>query len=254
MRKIGSILFIFILLTGCSVLKKGNKSNAEISVDLEKNSLEDKLEKQNLTNRSFFIQKADIEVYTDNENQSFSASIRFVVPDTFLISLRSKSGIEAARIFISKDTLLINDRINRKLYYGKPEYLEGRYGFSASLLPVILGDFIKDNKEEIINTNCLEGKLDLEQFLNGLKIRYTVDCKRGKIILVTQEGSLRDIDNKVRYSNFIRHGDILIPAKIQINIAESMTNINIRFKKIESPWKGSIEFIPGNKYELIELR
>ena len=33
-----------------------------------------------------------------------------------------------------------------------------------------------------------------------------------------------------------------------------MVNIDIRIEKIESTLNGKIEFIPGNKYELIELR
>ena len=39
------------------------------------------------------------------------ATIKYELPDKYLISIRSKAGIEAARIFITKDTVLINDRI-----------------------------------------------------------------------------------------------------------------------------------------------
>jgi hypothetical protein len=236
------------------VIKKGYKSNDVISGRIESNSLMEGLEKQNLTNNSFFIQKAQIEVSSDEVNQKFNGSIKFVTPGKYLISLRSKAGIEAARIFLSDDTILINDRINRKLYYGKPEVLNRKYRISASVMPIVLGDYIKDNKSINENIPCSEGKLDLERFVNGLKIRYTVDCKKAKIILAQQKGSLNNVITEINYGDFIKTGDILTPAKIHIEYTKSMVNIDIRIEKIESPWNGNIEFIPGYKYELIELR
>jgi hypothetical protein len=236
------------------VIKKGYKSNDVISGRIESNSLMEGLEKQNLTNNSFFIQKAQIEVSSDEVNQKFNGSIKFVTPGKYLISLKSKAGIEAARIFLSDDTILINDRINRKLYYGKPEVLNRKYGISSSLIPIVLGDYVKDNKSNNENIPCSEGKLDLESFVNGLKISYTVDCKKAKIILAQQKGSLNNVVTEINYGDFIKTGDILTPAKIHIKYIKSMVNIDIRIEKIESPWNGNIEFIPGNKYELIELR
>ena len=107
----------------------------------------ERIENQNLTKRNFFIQKAEIEILSEEENQKLIASIKFIYPDQYLISLKSKTGIEAARIFITDDTVLINDRINRKLYFGKPAQLKNKYGISPAVLPVVLGDFIKGNSK-----------------------------------------------------------------------------------------------------------
>lgn len=254
MRKVSFILFLFIFLTECSLIKKQSQSNNEAPGGIESNSLMERLEKQNLTNNNFYIQKAEIEVSSDQESQKFTGSIKFVTPGKYLISLRSIAGIEVARIFLTDDTILINDRINRKLYYGKPEALSRKYGISASVLPIVFGDYIKGNKIISENTPCFEGKQEIEYDVHGIKVRYTADCKKSKIVLAQQEGSVLDVVTEIEYRDFIKTGDILTPSKIQIKYFKSMINIDITIKKMEFPWIGSIEFIPGNKYELIELK
>ena len=71
--------------------------------------------KNNLSKENFYIQKADIKVTQDNISVRFIASIKFRKPDSLLISVKSRTGIEAGRAFITKDTILINDRIKQKI-------------------------------------------------------------------------------------------------------------------------------------------
>ena len=59
------------------------------------------------------------------------------MPDKFLISIKSHTGIEVARIFLTGDSIMINDRINKKLYYGSTSYLKNKYGLTTAVFPVI---------------------------------------------------------------------------------------------------------------------
>jgi hypothetical protein len=56
---------------------------------------------------------------------------------------------------------------------------------------------------------------------------------------------------EIAYNHFVNIFNGLTPSGIRISYGNSI--IGIKLGKIESPWNGSIEFIPGKKYDLIEL-
>lgn len=253
MRKINFILFLVILSTGCSVIRIGGNRNYELSNEIIAERLLENIKKQNITTNNFFIQKAEIEISSQEGTEKVLGSIKFKRPDKYLISIKSRAGIEGARIFISDDTILINDRINKKQYYGSPQYLKRKYGITASVLPVILGDYITDNFSDNSQAKCSDGKLDIDCIVGGIKIKYVIDCKKGKTILAIPENSLNNGGIEIQYSDFLKSGDIIIAGKIEIKDFQGMTTIKIKIQKIESPWNGNIEFIPGNKYEILQL-
>ena len=57
----------------------------------------------------------------------------------------------------------------------------------------------------------------------------------------------------MNFSHFKREDNILIPGEIEIEDLIRMTKILLRLKRIEYPWNGTIEFIPGSRYEQIPL-
>lgn len=210
------------------------------------------LKSQNLSGSSFFIPKAEVEISAEGMKEKFVASIKYVAPGSYLISLRSRTGIEAARVMATPDTLLINDRFNRKLYYGKPEYLGLKFGIPFEALPLIFGDYAPGSQD--VSGNCINGKMSFESYLKGLRVLYTADCQKDKLIDAVQEGSLGSIVNEIHYDNFESTGDILIPSMVKIRNTKLNAELTIRFGKVERPWDGTIDFIPGNRYDLIELR
>ncbi|MCX6253758.1 MAG: DUF4292 domain-containing protein [Bacteroidia bacterium] len=253
MQKIILILFVVILSTGCSVIRNGSKKNYKSGSEILPEKLFESIRKQNITLDNFFIQKAEIDIVTKNGKEKLLGSIKFRKPDKYLISIKSKIGIETARIFISNDTILVNDRINRKQYFGSTQYLEIKYGINDSVLPLIFGDYVAEILSDKIVEKCPNGKLDVDCIVGGIRIKYLIDCKRGKSILTIAEKGSNDNKIEFNYGSFIKTGDALIPRKIEIKDLQSMTTIEIRIKKIETPWDGNIEFIQGNRYELMQL-
>lgn len=207
--------------------------------------------KQNISNTNFFIQKAEVEIINGENTESFLASVKYIAAGTYLISLRGKSGIEAARIYITPDTVLVNERINRQLLFGKPAYLEKKFGIPVELVPIVFGDFITGNKNSENVSPCENDRLKLERNVQGVNIIYTVDCRKGKIISATREGSINGRLADFKYGKFLNEGEGFFPSEIQLDYLGSI--MKIRIVKFESPWEGSIEFIPGNNYEQIEL-
>ena len=62
MRKVSLILFLILLSTGCSVLRDRKKKDAEVSKDNITEGLLEKIKKQNINEKGFFIQKAEIKI------------------------------------------------------------------------------------------------------------------------------------------------------------------------------------------------
>ena len=251
MRKITFIFYLFIFITGCSVIKKKSFSDNKLSERFQDSSYLERVERQNITAQSFFIQRAEIEIISGEGGQIFLANVKFTFPDKYLISLKSKAGIEAARIYFTKDTVLVNDRIKKKLYYGKSMSLSKKFGFTSEVLPIILGDFIKGNVKSIEKVVCEDDMADLDCSVSGMKISYKFDCKKMKVISARQESGFNSDNVMIEFGTFIKAGYCLMPSRIRVNSNKS--EIIVKIKKIESPWEGTIEFIPGSRYDLIEI-
>ena len=252
MWKISFILFLLILSTGCSVIRSGRNRNYGISKEIISDKLFENIIKQNITLNNFFIQKSEIEISSQEGTQKVLGSVKFETPGKYLISIKSITGIEIARIFIYEDTIRINDRINRKQYSGSNQYLKSKYGITTSVLPVLFGDYITDNLYDS-KAICTEDKLDNITIIDGIKIKYIIDCKKGKIISAVSGKRVNEEKIEIQYGSFFRNGNGYIPGEIEINDFQKKIKIYIKIKRIEYGWSGKIEFIQGNKDELIQL-
>lgn len=253
MQKISSILFLVVIISGCSVLKKGSDKYAGDSDNyLPVNNIQSTKSK-NITANSFFIEKAEIEIVSPGLKEKFLGSIKFEKEGKYLISLKSLTGIEVARIFVSEDTLLANDRINRKLYYGYPDYFLRKYGIPEALLPVIFGDLVGDKIAGKDSSECIDGRLNQAYLIKGIRMLYVIDCKKNKIISAVPENSFRSESFRINYTKFTKRNELIFPVQIDITDTQRNTTIKIKIIKITSGLKDKIEFIPGNKYELIRL-
>lgn len=210
-------------------------------------------ENLNITKRNFFIQKAEIKIVDEDGTNSFLGSLKFEQPDRFLLSLRSKTGIEAARIYLTTDTVLINDRINRILYMGSPMALKRKYGISASLLPVVLGDFIMSEGSDAGSVTCVDGRQDIISIIDGMRIQYTIDCKLMKAVRALPDNSLQRTGIELIFEDFFSEAKSVIPGSIEIKESRNKSSVEIKILKFESPWTGKIEFVPGNNYEIQQL-
>jgi hypothetical protein len=253
LRKVAFILIVIILSVGCSVSRKQRKNLTAGFNSSNINELVQSIVSQNLTSRSFYIQKAEFRIKTEQGERSSLGSIKFLMPDKFLIEIKSKAGIEVARIFLSGDSILVNDRFNKKLYYSSASILKNKYGLTTSLLPVALGDFVNEKKLDSSMIKCIDGKVNIEGAVKSVKVNYLIDCELGKSILTVPEDNINENILEISYSDFFRTNEINTPGKIEISEKKSKTTIEIVIMKILSPWEGTIEFIPGKQYQKIPL-
>jgi len=254
LRKVAYILIIAILTVGCSASRKVKRKNISNENLHKYDNTYHGILNQNITARSFYVERADFKIKSEDGEKSGFGTIKFLMPDRFLISLKSNTGIEIARIFISGDSIKINDRIDKKTFYGSTSFLKKKYGLTTSILPVILGDYVNDMNPDSVRINCIDGKSDVEGTVKDVRINYLIDCEKGKSVVTEPDKNANEYGLQIKYSDFFVSGDINIPGNIEISDNQRNTTIEIRIQRIVIPWEGTIEFIPGKQYEKINLR
>jgi len=158
LRKIIYIaICLSVILSACSAAKKAGRTTSSSVYETTDGSTIESVIANNLSTEDFYIQRADINVMQSNYSARLNASIKFKKPDTLLITVRSRAGIEAGRALITKDTILINDKINNKLFIGSPAVIGPKYGIEPSLIFLIIGDVIVNENDKKTYIDCQKG-------------------------------------------------------------------------------------------------
>ena len=240
-------------LVACSVTRNKSKETYDKSLIPDSENILESVKRQNLTGRGFYIQKAEIELKTQNGKEKFIGTVKYEYPGKYLISIKSRTGIEGARIYISGDSILVNDRINKKLYIGNSLYFKRKFGLNQYFIPLIFGDILEDKSNEDAKEKCSGDKLNIYSVVKGVTLNYNIDCKKRKTIVVNQVKDSVEHGIRIKNDKFFNIGSILVPGIIEFEESQSNTIVRIKIIRAEAPWAGSVKFIPGKDYELIEL-
>jgi hypothetical protein len=243
-------LILLISLSGCFALKTSKTKQEYISTrtpDIEK------IRNQNLSVSDFNIKKAEIEINIGGEKQKLLASVKYKIPGLWLISMKSNTGIEVARAFITKDTLLINDRLHKKVYHGNISTIEEKYGIPFIALPVLFGDFIENDIYSMDSTRCSEGNNIRTIEVNKFKTEYCISCRESKILSskINSPGKREII---IAYSKINTNESKKYPARIVIRYPEKECIMEIKIRNIDFNNIEKMDFFPGKGYENILLK
>lgn len=240
-----------LFLFGCAGTKELTfEGNSGIS----KNAAQvvSKTVRRNITAGGFFIHKGRILSTDENGRISLYFTMKFTPPSKYLISIRSKTGFEAFRVYLTEDTVLINDRLNKSVLYGNANDFERIVGLPAALLKVSLGDlFLADPKlqpDEI----CIENEVRINEYFMGLMVKSTIDCRIEKVKSVLLTTGVPDEFVTIEYKK-AREDNYGLPRKVEINDFRRKIKITLSLDKYTSPWVGDIEFIPGLGYTVKPL-
>jgi hypothetical protein len=244
---------VVLVCYGCAVnkLTERNRNNKELNNPTY--GLLERVEANNLTNNNLFIEKGKISIIKPDGEQNAFFSMKFVKPDKYLISVRSIVGMEFARILLTKDTILVNDRINKKILFGKAFEFERIAGIPLELIKIGVGDIVTEEQKVKVNNTCIEGRMSYESLFKGQKIEFIIDCKKGKVLKAVINNGLIKKDIEINFKNYRRAGNLQIPEKIEISDLNRNIKVFIRIEKVKAPWQGEIEFIPGKGYEKQKL-
>lgn len=253
MRKVILIITSAVIVSGCSLLRR----SAGLPVKERKISNAELIEAtldNNISGRNFYISKASVVARTEGNLTRFIASIKYRRPDSLLLSIRATIGTEVARVFMTADTIMINDRINRDLIVGKPGARTLKYGISPDIFFMILGDLVLNGQSKSEIPECMEGNANYAGRINGKSIMYFIDCKRQKITKTRVEEDIYTGSVDLKFSKFGNFSGAVVPGRIDLTEPESRTEIRIEIEKMDSEWNGNIEFKPGTNYNVRHLR
>jgi len=250
------IIILLFIISGCSakrMLVNRNGADQESSEEVIR-----RVGENNISNNGYNIEKANLSFKVNGETQKFMFSVKFNLPDRYLISVKSLTGIEGARIFITDDTLLINDRIGKRVMYGEPEEIEEKIGVSGKMIGIVFGDFFVSEKGFKGIPGNKEFNLVVNQKYGDMVIRSEISRDLGKVISYTVSSSARQRaipgdSTIIRFSKF-RRDKLKIPANIEINNKQRNISAKIRIDRITAPWDGEIEFIPGKGYKTERIK
>ena len=252
MYKVGLILLLFYIFSaGCAVR---NIDLPEIAGETRVSSerILGQVAARNITNGGFFVQKGKISTSGEAGRINLLFTMKYVKPGNYLISLRSITGIEAFRVYISQDTVLINDRLNQEILYGKPADFERITGIHPDLLRISLGDIVFTGNEIVDVGGCSGGEIKLEGNYKGLLINTIVSCGVEKVKSAVLNRGIPDRTINIDYKKH-RFDYYRIPRRIEVNDYSRNVTIKVKIEKYLSPWVGDVEFIPGNGYSIKSL-
>jgi hypothetical protein len=241
---------LLILLSACTAVKTGKiraKYNNSASTDIKE------VLSKNISNSDFYIEKAEIKISVNGEKQNLFAFVKYKMNGLWLVSLKSRTGIEFARARISSDSLLINDRMNKKLYVGISKEIEDKYGIPFKMLPILFGDIVLDNEYKPDSITCTGGISNIQIRYGSVETEYSIGCKAQKAVRAIIKSSQRK-NMEIYYSGTKTFEGKEVPERITIKDANTDSIIeiwikNINFKNIER-----IDFTPGREYKKILVK
>jgi hypothetical protein len=240
------IVILIVTLHGCSVAHYTTVGNGDQEAGSDVNIIEN-VRSNNICEENFFIEKGEITINRGNDAERFLFTVKYNKPGIWLISIRNFAGLEGARIYLSGDTVLINDRIGKRVLFGKAVDLEKLTGFSSLLINSLFGDLIlpeSREKPEIVQNN---NKYAIIQNIQGKSWKSVIDMNKGKVAFFSLQSSGGKEILKIKYSKFSRAGRH-IPRAIELNETSENLIASIRLKRMQIPWTGDIEFISGKGY------
>ena len=204
MKKSGKIIFVIVLtgllFGGCSPQRKALKGGeGEI--------------------RTLWIKKYDI-AYCDDNKAHGRIGIRYIKDSVLLVTVRNKSGMEGARIYMYRDSVFIYNRV-KKTYY-------------SEAVPLSLHKFPKEKDIKYKEQGLLR-KDDQKKFFEydlgkGKRVAIYIEKYReiGKGYYIPEEMKIR---TRYEGENYCYH---LSSPEYQINAAFSVKKISsgAKYKKV----------------------
>jgi hypothetical protein len=237
---------LLIFVWGCAPKRYAGEKSSGTS-ESASDGIIGRVLRNNLSEDSFYIEKASVKVNVNGESNKYLFNLKYVKPEEFLISIRSNTGIEGARVHITKDSVLINDRIGKRIIIGNLKDIDRISGFPYILFKILFGDLVLIGTKEKPDITILSNSVVIVETYNGKIMKLTLDPVINKVISATVITGTRREELTVDYSRFDKSPKH-IPRVIIVKDMNRNFVAQINIEKIQLSWNGEIEFIPGKGY------
>lgn len=186
----------------------------------------------NLTAGPVSVSRIIIKYRIGEDSRRLRANFKYDGNEKMLISIRTFAGIEAARILIERDSVKINDRINKIYYRGTEKEMNAKYGFSIGDISLFLGDIgeIERTRGKIA---CIEGQVKVNVGSGDAKMEYIIDCGNHKIMAVRgRTGGSKGVIKGV-FKDFTKEDGLKYPTEIKWSIEDRDIEIEVEMDNVK---------------------
>lgn len=220
---------------------------------------------------NWLVAKADVEADMINQSNSFDIALRIRNDSAIWMSITATAlNIEGARVLITRDSIKVLDRINKKYLISNftemSELLQAELNYDI-IQSIIAGNFFQYKEEEKLRSVYLDStdyilsnlrkrrlRRELEDKDINIKIIHDVwlDPFSYRILRTKWEDNRNNKEVNIYYSNFNNAGQKNFPFASQFDVkANKPLSIKINYNKVVVDEPQTMPFTIPEKYERI---
>ncbi|MFM2136730.1 MAG: hypothetical protein RL021_2130 [Bacteroidota bacterium] len=262
------LVFACLFSTSCRVVKKAEAAPPPVR---PKGSLVNEV-LDSVMSRQFEFEwltaKAQVD-YTDKtgETNSFDINLRIRRDSVIWISITPLLGIEAARVLINRDSLVLMDRVHKEWKVRSFDYLGELLRTPVDfdmVQSVLLGNFFQYQRNEKIRSYYEEEPYAILSTLNKRQVRRSLEEKDPSRPVIQDfwiDGNYRIVKSKITddkqdrwveasYTGFAAVNDRLFPHNMVVTFfALTPVIMKITYSKVTSEEAVTLPFTIPDKYE-----
>jgi len=270
LRNIGYLFFLLLVIASCSATKKTHKfSLVEISTD-------DLLVKMQQNESQFHTlsAKALIDITSQGKTNSLKATIRMTKDSAIWVSISAGMGLEAARILLTRDSVLFINRLNKTYFVGNYKFINHLINAQVDfdiIQALLTGNDFKWYDYQDIEASIMGSQYQLES-ANRRKLKKYIkspDCASQVIYqsmwlnpesFKIERIKIKEIKNEnkkivAEYSHFKTIDGQILPAQYDITIsAQNDIIIDATFMKISLNKSIKFPFNIPSKYKETQVK
>lgn len=279
---------VVLFLAGCCLVSCRSVKTTVVHKEIPAIT-EGKLMKNILTEvpdyQTLFARRIDISLTKEKDTKSFRASLKIKKDEFIQVSVMAPLGIEVARVLLTPDSVKFVDMFHKKYFLSDYNYFTEKFdvlvGYDCfqKILTNMFFDIEncsglkeKEKKYKLERTPAGYELSTVEAKALSRKIRklYKKRRKNKDFVLILQRilidaetfrplsMSVEDVEEElgvsVDYQDFKEFSGVLFPEKINFKFftAESKTNVELRFSKLEFNTRVEPNFRISSKYKRIQ--
>ena len=246
------VITVVIIMVNCCAVTRNKKS--VIYNNETNNELLFKVKENNIGKESFVIQKLSVSYDLNGERKRFNGNLKHDENGDILISIRIAGGIEVARIYLDRDSVRINDRVNKIYKYGRTDRIIGKYGFSYEDIYLLFGDLPEMFKENDIGL-CEQGFSESkERYYDNYSISTRINCEEKKVTGFSLKNAKENLEYSIYFDKIKSGEDFKMAEKIYLKYPKVYLTAEIELKGFKIVNVQNMKFNPGSgyKYELLK--
>ncbi|MEZ4829567.1 MAG: DUF4292 domain-containing protein [Bacteroidia bacterium] len=239
-----ALALVLLNLSAC----KGLKNTSDTGSSTGWRAILEKTEAERIQFEDISISGKAILNIPEANVSGMSVQYRMSILRDSMIMIRVSKIVEVARILITRDSVLVLDKINKNFIACDFQLAEEYTGLDADfslLQDLILGHFhplplkfTPDKKTANIQT--FRGNY------SGTDFAYSIDTKLHKVVTIEAKNTLKNQESQINYRDFETNGGTEIPMTTAISVsAPSNLSFEIQHKKVQVN-SGDLSFVLGS--------